>query len=288
MPTPLLKDGSVDRERIRTLTDFLIEGGLDGLFPLGTSGEFALLTHEARKIVTDEVVDSANGRVPVFVGVSDPSTENIKIFSKDAKDVGVDGVVVTPPYYYTTTNDALYKHFRLISEEVGLPLMIYNIPDWTHVFVPHEVVRRLAEEDLIVGMKYTDYNFFNLIRFISEAKNRIAIFTGSDALTYSNLEFGGNGAIIGSANVAPKTAARIFDDYESGKFESARSAQMELLPVIMAIGVGKFPAGLKEAMNLIGIRVGRPSEPLPTLTSYEVRLVKGYLSQAGLLPERKR
>ena len=81
MPTPLMKDGRIDREGIRILTDFLIDGGIDGLFPLGTSGEFALLTHEERRIVTDEVVDRANGRVPVFVGVSDPSTENIKIFA---------------------------------------------------------------------------------------------------------------------------------------------------------------------------------------------------------------
>jgi 4-hydroxy-tetrahydrodipicolinate synthase len=288
MPTPLERDGNIDKEGIRNLVDFLIDGGIDGLFPLGTSGEFALLTHEKRKLVTDTVVDCANGRVPVFVGVSDPSTENIRIFSLDAKDAGVDGVVATPPYYYTTTDEALYKHFKLISEEVDLPLMIYNIPEWTHVFVPHDVVKRLAEEQLIVGMKYTEYNFFNLVRFISETRDKIAIFTGSDALAYSNLEFGGSGAVIGTANVAPRIAAKIFDEYQTGNLESARRAQVGLMPIIMAISVGKFPAGLKEAMNLIGIPVGRPNEPLPVLSSEEVEIVKHYLRQAGIRIRKSR
>lgn len=287
MPTPLAKDGSIDKGGIRTLVDFLIDGGIDGLFPLGTSGEFALLTQEERRAVVDTVVDRANGRVPVFAGVSDPSTENIVRFSADARDAGVDGVIATPPYYYTTTNEALYKHFKLISEKVDLPLMIYNIPEWTHVFIPPEVVRPLAEEKRIVGMKYTEYNLLNLLRFITDVGEKIAIFTGSDAMAYTNLEFGGSGAIIGAANVAPKIAAKIYDGYRSGDFKSARDAQLKLLPLIQAIGIGKFPAGLKETMKLIGIPVGDVKEPLPRLSDEEVRLVKYYLREAGLRAKSK-
>jgi 4-hydroxy-tetrahydrodipicolinate synthase len=288
MPTPLAKDGSVDRGCIRTLVDFLIEGGIDGLFPLGTSGEFALLSREERRAVVVAVVDQANGRVPVFAGVSDPSTENVVRFSADAKDAGADGVIATPPYYYTTTKEALYNHFKLVAEEVDLPLMIYNIPEWTHVFVPPEVVRPLAEEKHIVGMKYTEYNLLNLLRFITEVGEKIAIFTGSDALAYTNLEFGGSGAIIGVANVAPKTAAKIFDGYRSGNLKSARDAQLKLLPLIQAIGIGKFPSGLKETMKLMGIPVGEAKEPLPRLSDEEVRLVEHYLSEAGLRAKAKR
>jgi 4-hydroxy-tetrahydrodipicolinate synthase len=287
MPTPLTKDGGIDKAGIRTLVDFLVEGGIDGLFPLGTSGEFALLTREERVAVVRAVVDQANGRVPVFAGVSDPSTENIVRFSADAKDAGVDGVIATPPYYYATTNEALYKHFRLIAEEVDLPLMLYNIPEWTHVFVPPEVVRPLAEENHIVGMKYTEYNLLNLLRFIADVGDKIAVFTGSDAMAYTNLEFGGSGAIIGVANVAPKIASKIFDAYRSGDFQSARDAQLQLLPLIQAIGIGKFPAGLKETMKLIGIPVGEAKEPLPRLSNEEVRLVKHYLGEAGFRAKSK-
>jgi 4-hydroxy-tetrahydrodipicolinate synthase len=288
MPTPLAKDGSVDRGCIRTLVDFLIEGGIDGLFPLGTSGEFALLSREERRVVVAAVVDQANGRVPVFAGVSDPSTENVVRFSADAKDAGADGVIATPPYYYSTTNEGLYNHFKLVAEEVDLPLMIYNIPEWTHIFVPPEVVGPLAEEKHIVGMKYTGYNLLNLLRFITKVGDKIAIFTGSDALAYTNLEFGGSGAIIGVANVAPKTAAKIFDAYRSGNLKSARDAQLKLLPLIQAIGIGKFPSGLKETMRLVGIPVGDAKEPLPRLSDEEVRLVEQYLGEAGLRAKTKR
>jgi dihydrodipicolinate synthase/N-acetylneuraminate lyase len=120
--------GAKTGQGIRTLVDLLIEGGIDGLFPLGTSGEFALLTHAERREVIEAVVDSANGRVPVFPGVSDSSTENVLLFSRDARDAGVDGVVATQPYYFTITDEALLEHFALVSEKVDpLPLMLYNI-----------------------------------------------------------------------------------------------------------------------------------------------------------------
>ena len=283
MPTPLAEDGSVDRARIRTLVEFLIEGGIDGLFPLGTSGEFALLTHAERKEVIETVVDSANGRVPVFAGVSDPSTANVIRLSAEARDAGVDGVVATPPYYFMTTEEALFEHFKLVAEKVDpLPLMLYNIPEWTHVFVPPSVVRSLADGGYIVGMKYTEYNFLNLLRFIRDVGDKIAVFTGSDAMTYSNLEFGGSGAIIGVANVVPRMASRLFDDYRAGDLESAKRLQLKLLPLIEAIGVGKFPAGLKETMRLIGVPVGGTKEPLPRLSKEEVQVIERCLKEAGM------
>lgn len=283
MVTPLAKDGSVDRERTASLVDLLIEGGIDGIFALGTSGEFALLTREERKAVIETVVDRANGRVPVFAGVSDPSYENVVLLSADAKDAGADGAVTTPPYYFTTTNDALYHHFERLAGKIEMPLMLYNIPDWTHVFVPPEVVVPLAEKGVIVGMKYTEYNLLNLLTFIVSAGDKISVFTGSDAMAYTCLEFGGAGAIAGVANLAPKAASKVFDEYKRGDLASARAAQLELLPLIAAIGVGKFPAGLKEAMNLAGIPVGMAKEPLPRLEETQVNEIKRHLVEAGLM-----
>lgn len=283
MATPLKRGGGVSTDGVKVLVDFLIEGGIDGLLPLGTSGEFALLTEEEKRVLLNHVVDQTNGRVPVVAGISDPSTENVLRFSKDAKDAGVDGVIATPPYYYSTTSEALYKHYKRLSEGLDLPLMVYNIPEWTHSFVPPEIVQKLADERLVVGMKYTEYNFLNLLKFLTTARKKIAIFTGSDALAYSNLEFGGSGGVIGVANVAPKIAAQIFDEFKRGNLQGAREAQLKLLPVIEAIGVGKFPAGLKEAMNMIGMKVGEGKEPIAPLTDAEKFIVKEKLGEAGLL-----
>jgi 4-hydroxy-tetrahydrodipicolinate synthase len=287
MPTPLKADGNVDRLAIRALVDFLIEGGVDGLLPLGTAGEFALLSDEERRDVLEGVVDQVNGRVPVLVGVSDPSLDNVIHFSKDAKDAGADGVIATPLYYYRTTDEGLYEYFKILSEGIDLPLLIYNIPEWTHVFVPVDIVKRLADEKLVVGMKYTEYNFLNLVTFLYQLRGKIAIFTGSDAMAYSNLDFGGNGAIIGVSNVAPKIASRIYDEFRIGNRESAREAQLKLLPLIEAIGIGEFPAGLKEVMNLIGISVGRPKAPLPQLSVEERHEARRILAEFGLLKEGK-
>src|SRR4029077_7244891 len=233
VPTPLTKRGKIDTEATRRLVDFHIEAGIDGLLLLGTSGEFALLQRDERILLVKTVVEQADRRVPVVAGVSDPSIENVVELSKDAKEAGADAVIATPPYYFTTTEQGHYDHFKTISESIDLPLMIYNIPEWTHSFVTPETVQRLADEKLVVGMKSTAYNFLNLMRFLAASRTKIAIFAGSDAMAYSNLEFGGSGAIIGSANVAPKLASKIFDDYKKGKLSEARESQERLLPVIM-------------------------------------------------------
>src|SRR5712691_1525245 len=283
IPTPLTKDGRIDEDATRKLVDFHIEAGIDGLLPLGTSGEFALLSREEREVLVNTVVDQADSRVPVVAGVSDPSIERVLQLSSDAKKAGADAVIATPPYYFTTTDEGHYHHFKTISEAIDLPLLIYNIPEWTHSFVTPETVQSLADEKLVVGMKYTEYNFLNLIRFLKASRNKISIFAGSDALAYSNLEFGGAGAIIGSANVAPRVASKIFDDYKKGDLDGARESQEKLLPVITALGVGKYPAALKEAMSLIGMPVGPVKEPLQALSIAEKRIVAGLLRSGGFL-----
>ncbi len=283
IPTPLTRDGRLDEDATRKLVDFHIEAGIDGLLPLGTSGEFALLSREERGALVSTVVDQVEHRVPVVAGVSDPSIENVIRLSSDAKKAGADGIIATPPYYFTTTDEGHYQHFKTISESIDLPLLIYNIPEWTHSFVTPDTVQRLSDDKLVVGMKYTEYNFLNLVRFLKAVRNKISIFAGSDAMAYSNLEFGGSGAIIGSANVAPKVASKIFDDYKKGDLSGAREAQEKLLPVIEALGVGKYPAALKEAMNLIGMPVGPLKEPLQALSVAEKRTVAGLLRSGGFL-----
>jgi 4-hydroxy-tetrahydrodipicolinate synthase len=283
IPTPLTRNGRIDTDATRKLVDFHIEAGIDGLLPLGTSGEFALLQREERKTLVSTVVDQAKSRVPVVAGVSDPSIGNVVQLSSDAKEAGADAVIATPPYYFTTTDEGHYNHFKTISETIDLPLLIYNIPEWTHSFVTPLTVQRLADENLVVGMKYTEYNFLNLIRFLRASRNKISIFAGSDAMAYSNLEFGGSGGIIGSANVAPKIASKIFDDYKKGDLKGARDSQERLLPIIEALGVGKYPAALKEAMNLIGMPVGPLKEPLQALSIAENRIVAGLLRSGGFL-----
>jgi 4-hydroxy-tetrahydrodipicolinate synthase len=282
MPTPFNQSGEVDVNRLKELTDYLIEGGVDGLFPLGTTGEFALLDREERKRVVEAVVDGAHSRVPVLAGVSDPSPRNVIAFAKDAKDAGADGVVATPPYYYRLDEEGLYTHFAMIHESVSIPLILYNIPEWTHNFVPLSVVSRLARDRVVVGMKYTEYNFLNLIRFIKAVGNKISVLTGSDAMTCSCLEAGGSGAVIGVSNILPREASSIFDLVKMGRLTEAKAVQAAILPAIEAEGIGYYPAGLKEAMKVVGFPVGAVRKPQTPLTKGERETVKRLLNKAGL------
>lgn len=282
MPTPFSQSGEVDANRLKDLTDFLIERGVDGLFPLGTTGEFALLDRDERKRIVEVVVDRANSRVPVLAGICDPSPRNAIAFARDAEDAGADGVVATPPYYYRLGEEGLYNHFRMIHESISLPLVLYNIPEWTHNFVPVSVVSRLASEGVVVGMKYTEYNYLNLLRFIEAAGGRISVLTGSDAMAYSCLEAGGSGAVISVSNILPKEASSIFDLFKEGRLEEAKRVQESILPAIEAAGVGYFPAGLKEAMKVAGFSVGEVRRPQTPLSEGERETVRALLRKAGL------
>ena len=282
MPTPFTPSAQVDVKRLRELTDYLIKGGVDGLFPLGTTGEFAFLDREERKRVVRAVVDRADSRVPVLAGICDPSPMNAISFAKDAADAGADGVVATPPYYYRLGEDGLYTHFKMIHESISLPLVLYNIPEWTHNFVPVSVVSRLAREGIIMAMKYTEYNFLNLLEFIKAVGDGIAVLTGSDAMAYACLEAGGSGAVISVSNIIPRKASSIFDLYKEGRLEEAKEVQESILPAIEAAGVGYFPAGLKEAMKAAGFPVGAVRKPLTPLTGAERESVRSLLKKAGL------
>src|SRR5437773_12544321 len=127
MATALTRDEKIDVRNTRALVNFLIDGGIDGLFPLGTSGEFALFNREERKTIIETVLDQTNGRVPVLAGVSDPGLENVLAFAKDAKDAGADAIVATPPYYYATGEDGLFNLFETIARKGELTLVVYNI-----------------------------------------------------------------------------------------------------------------------------------------------------------------
>lgn len=281
MVTPLKPDGSLDLRTTRHLVDELIDKGIDGLFPMGTTGEFALLTPSERNQVVSAVVDEANGRVPVIAGISDPSTGNILRLASDAKDAGADGVIATTPFYYSTTQEGIYNHFRLLAGKIDLPLILYNIPEWTHTFVTPEVVGRLAKAGHIAGLKYTEYNLLRLLEFLDAVQGLIPVLNGSDAMTFTNLEFGGSGAIIGVSNLVPELSSRLYDAFKLGNFKEASRLQLGLLPFIRAMAVGQFPAGLKEAMRQLGHAVGGPREPVAPLSAAEKNLVKAILTRAG-------
>ncbi len=283
MLTPLDAEGRLDIDALNSHVDFLIEGGAHGLFPLGTAGEFALLSKDERLRVIEVVVDRADGRVPVYAGVADPSTNNAIEYAKAAKDFGADAVVATSPYYYKTNEDGLLNHFRSIAEETEIYLIIYNIPYWTYQSIPLSVAEKLAETDLIIGMKYTTNDLNSFQKYVRALGNKLSMLIGADSLFYSALEFGADGAVVGGANVAPNIFAEIYNAHIRGDREASIKAQKRVLPIADIMELGTFPSSLKEAMAVIGKPLGGVRRPLTSLSASDKIKVAESLRSIGLI-----
>ncbi|MFI5419554.1 MAG: dihydrodipicolinate synthase family protein, partial [Nitrososphaerales archaeon] len=270
----------LDLDAAAKLVHFLIENGVDALMVNGTSGEFLLQSVDERKRLIRAVVREANGWVPVIAGISEPSTKHAIDLGIDAEDAGADAIITTGPIYYKTSEEALYHHFEAIIKQVRLPLMIYNIPSWIGYDVPANLVKKLIENypARICGVKFTTDNLGQFLNYLRELSDLIPITIGSDALLLSGLELGAAGGTIGSANVLPSETAQIYDHYMKGEFSEARKIQRMIDDFTVAMGLGCFPAGIKEGLKVLGIGCGDVRSPLLPLNADEGAKVAHSLS----------
>lgn len=282
MVTPFDKDFSINESTLRDLVNYLIEGRVNGLMCLGTAGEFALLNQEERNRVISIVVDQTNGRVPVIAGISDPGTMNAMQFARHAKDLGSDAVIATAPYYYGTTQDGIVMHYKMISR-VDIPLLMYNIPSWTHMEITPETFNHLIQDDVLGGIKYTTNDLSSFIEFVRAADGKASVLIGSDSLVFSSLGIGADGAVIGTANIAPKLGSEIYNEFTKGDIGNARNVQWKLLPLAKILGIGTFPASIKAGLRMLGKDMGYVRPPLLPLTEEENLAVEDALKEVNLL-----
>lgn len=270
----------LDLKAMAKLTNYLIGGGVHGLMPLGTSGEFGMLDREERRQVVEIVVESARRRVPVVAGVSSSGSDNCIKFAEDAANAGADAVISTGPYYYKTTSEGLLNHFQSILESVDLPLMIYNIPSWVGYNIPCDVVMQLARKNprRVLGVKFTTNDMSEFLKYLTLLRNEMSIMIGSDSLIFSALELGAAGAIVGSANVLPHDTSQVYESYVSGDLEKSREIQQKIYPFSVTMGLGTFPSALKEAMHMVGLECGSVRRPLLPLTPRERNEVRHSLT----------
>ncbi len=257
----------IDLAAVAKLTDYLIDGGIHGLMPLGTSGEFALLDRTERRDVISTVVEVANHRVPVIAGVSSPGTRDAVNLAKDANNAGADAIIATGPYYFKTSNEGLLSHFETLERESDVPIMIYNIPGYAGYNIPAVVVKKLASAhpERVIGVKFTTSDLAEFLGYLRLLENDMSIMIGADALILPALVLGAAGAVVGSANVLPEITSQIFESYRQGKLEKAKNLQRKLDPFSQAMNLGTYPAGLKTALKLIGINCGPVRPPLMAL-----------------------
>ena len=270
--TPLTEDGEVNYPVLRQMVNHLIENGVHGLFPLGTTGEFYAFDNDTYRKILETVKDETAGRVPVYGGANHITTRGVIELIKICEEVGVDAVSVLTPMFVSQTQDELYDYFATIAASTTLPIILYNNKPKTNVTIEPATVARLADIDNIVAVKDSTGDMTNAAEYIRR-----------DTLIYAALCYGATGAIASCANVAPRIAADIYDKYVAGDLEGALEAQFTLAPLRIACGMGTFPAVIKEGLVQEGIPVGKCLAPIAELKPEEKEKLHQVLVEMNLV-----
>ena len=293
MVTPLNPDETVDVGSLRRLVNYLIDNGVHGLWASGTTGEFANLPDSERVRAMEAAVDETAGRVPVICNISGASTQMSVALANEVRELGMDGVALTPPYYYPDSQDELADHYRYAQDRIGLPLWVYNIPQTVKTVVEPGTIASLAAEGTVVGVKDSsgageplaqlnalcDQGDISLLRFLGT----VFRVTRAGAV-------GVHGVIPGIANLVPAVCARGWEAGEAGDIETMRECDAMLLTAQKATSVARGGSanaasfgGMKAALKHLGvIDCDVTTRPFRQLTDDEKAEIPPILEELGL------
>lgn len=246
------KDGSVDETSLRRLVDHLIEGGVSGLVPCGTTGESATLSHDEHIDVIRMTVEQAAGRVPVVAGIGTNDTNETITLLARAERIDLQGYLVVCPYYNRPNQEGIIEHFRAVSEVTDRPVLVYNIPIRTGRNVEVGTVAELSRIPNIVGIKDASGDINQAMSIIARTKD-FCVLSGEDHLLFSTCCLGGCGGIMASAHVLPGRFLELYEAARRGDLVEARRLHYHLLPLVRVMFKEPNPAPAKAAMRLMGV-----------------------------------
>ncbi|MDR0719775.1 MAG: 4-hydroxy-tetrahydrodipicolinate synthase [Treponema sp.] len=286
--TPMKDGGEVDYDGFRRLINFQLEEGIDGILPLGTTGETPTLDEDEEEKLIKLAVSEVKGRVPVIIGTGSNSTRHMVLYTKRAKDLGADAALVVTPYYNKPNDHGLFKHFEAASE-VGIPVIVYNIASRTGRNIPTCLMEKIAALPNIAGVKEASGD----IGQIADVINTIAgprknspkpfmVFSGDDAMTLPLIALGGNGVISVVSNLAPSKVKALTKACLEGNFEEGRRLHYELLPLFKAAFIETNPVPVKAAMGWIGLPAGPCRLPLGCLDPKNNAPLKAAMAGLGI------
>ncbi len=288
MITPFNEKLEIDFEALKWLVEFLEDSGVHGLFPASTTGEFVHLSREERDALVESVVEY-HGRSMVLPGISSNNTLEAVEYGRRYIDLGVDGVIVTPPYYFKPRLEGVKRHFSIIAEKLDTRVVIYNIPSLTGITLPVGLVADLAEEySNIAGMKIT-YNNFTYLRqailSLKQVNKDFSILTGIADMLLPNLMAGGDGGIVALANFAPRLLVNLYTSYIEGELEKAILYWRKILGLSRLYDIAETPVVIKETLHkLYGTVKPYTRPPLLPLPGEARTKLETILGEAGLIP----
>ncbi len=290
LATPLqLRPFSLDISGLERLIEHVIKGGVNGIFLLGTTGEFSSLGREMRQEVIRRATTQIKGRVPVLIGITDTAISETLLLAETAELAGADALVLAAPYYFQHSQDDLLRYVEQIAERVTLPLFLYNIPHLTKTSFDPETVRRAADLPGVVGLKDSTGDLKYLDKTISLMNDRpgFTILVGPEQMLYECMQRGANGGVCGGSNLNPALFVGLYNAIVSGDSKRAEFLQAQVEESSRALYHIGYPGssylrGLKAALSFAGICGPDPAPPFTPFSSDEYKLVeKGYLGLNG-------
>ena len=279
--TPFRADGAVDFERFRELASFLVENGSDGLVVCGTTGESPTLSDAEKLDLFRVAVDEVGGRATVIAGAGTYDTAHSVRLTREATELGVDGILVVTPYYNKPPQRAIVRHFEEIAGATNLPVVAYNIPSRVVVNIESATIARLAEIENVVAVKQAHDDPLEA-RFIAE-ETRLDLYSGDDPNTFAFLELGAVGVVSVTAHLWGPQIAEMIRRHRDGDVAGARALHEEQEPSYELLRIQTNPIPIKAALNLTGHEVGGHRLPMIDADDDELVQIRTCLERAGLL-----
>jgi 4-hydroxy-tetrahydrodipicolinate synthase len=277
------KEGKVDWQSLEALVDFHIQNGTNGIVPCGTTGESATLDHKEHHEVIERVTKAVNKRIPVIAGTGSNSTTEAVALTKEAEKAGADGALMISPYYNRPTQEGIYQHYKKVASEVGIPIIVYNIPGRTGSKIEPETLARLAEIKNVAGVKEATGSVDQAIDVIRLCGDNLAVYSGEDSLTFSLMALGGKGVISTVANIAPKEMSELTNACLDGKWGRGRDLQLKLVPLIRSVFIETNPIPIKTALALMGKCSGELRLPLTPMSEGNLKTLRKTMTDFALL-----
>lgn len=278
-------DGGLALEPFKKNMDWYAKSPLDGVVIMGSNGEYVSLDQDEKYRLIEAGVEAIDGRKTVFAGTGSESTRNTIAITRKAAELGVDYALVVTPHYYRPRYDAeaFKRHYEAIADASPIPILIYIMTAYTGVDLPTPVIADLSRHPNIVGVKDSAGSAPKLAEMVATAGDNFSVLAGSASFLYPAICLGAKGGVVALGNVAPRECAELRDLTIAGRHEEALALQQRLLEPNAAVTTRYGIAGLKVAMDLVGLETSDPRSPLLPATEAERSAVTGIFERAGIL-----
>lgn len=275
------KNGNVDLDALKALVEDQIAGGVDGLVPVGTTGESPTLNFKEHEDVIRVVTETAAGRCQVVAGTGANSTEEALELTKFAKDVGADASLQVTPYYNKPTEEGLYRHFAKVADDVGLPIVLYNVPGRSAVPISIDVIRRLASNTNVAAVKEAGGSVDRVSQILDVCD--ITVLSGDDSLTLPMMVVGAKGVISVASNLIPAEITKLAHDALAGDYAAAREQHYKYYAFMNDIFIETNPIPIKAAMAICGKAEEEYRLPMCEMSAANKETLKATMTSAGIL-----